>query len=333
MALGHGQDVLTRKELPLPIAADGSLLPQGVWDTGSLAWVKMTQPGGSGGGGGGPVTVADGADVTQGITTDAAVVTDANGTLSGKLRGLVKIFADVWDSANHRLKVDGSAVTQPVSGTFFQATQPVSAAALPLPAGASTSALQTTGNTNLLSIDGKVPALGQALAVAAVPVVLTAIQVVTLTPPAAITGFATETTLTARLAEATFTTRIPTVGQKALAASIPVVLASDQTAIPVTGGADHSLLFASDKADVSGSTVAVSASALPTGAATDANLTALIGTLAATPAAYTVLDRLYQIGVKLDKQASIFATETTMQKMLAALKPTTKPYTTLLHGR
>jgi len=87
-------------------------------------------------------------------------------------------------------KVDGSAVTQPVSGpltdaqlraaavpvsgAFFQATQPVSgpltdaelraaavpvsAAALPLPTGASTSALQTTGNTSLSSIDGKVPA-------------------------------------------------------------------------------------------------------------------------------------------------------------------------------
>lgn len=40
-------------------------------------------------------------------------------------------------------KVDGSAVTQPVSGTFWQATQPVSAVSLPLPTGAATSALQT----------------------------------------------------------------------------------------------------------------------------------------------------------------------------------------------
>lgn len=47
------------------------------------------------------------------------------------------------------LKVDGSAVTQPVSGTFFQATQPVSVASLPLPTGAATSALQSTINTTL----------------------------------------------------------------------------------------------------------------------------------------------------------------------------------------
>lgn len=44
----------------------------------------------SGGGGGGAVTIADGADVNAGSTTDAAVVSDSNGTLSGKLRGLVK---------------------------------------------------------------------------------------------------------------------------------------------------------------------------------------------------------------------------------------------------
>jgi hypothetical protein len=39
--------------------------------------------------------------------------------------------------------------TVPVSGAFWQATQPVSAAALPLPAGAATAALQTTINTTL----------------------------------------------------------------------------------------------------------------------------------------------------------------------------------------
>lgn len=51
-----------------------------------------------------------------------------------------------------------------------------------LPAGASTGALQTTGNTSLASIDTKTPSLGQALAAASVPVVLTAAQLTTLTP-------------------------------------------------------------------------------------------------------------------------------------------------------
>lgn len=57
----------------------------------------------------------------------------------------------------------------------------------------STSALQTTGNTSLSSIDTKTPSLGQALAAASTPVVLTAAQITTLTPPAAITNFANET--------------------------------------------------------------------------------------------------------------------------------------------
>lgn len=75
-----------------------------------------------------------------------------------------------------------------------------------LPSGAATSAKQDTAAailttmdadtgaiaTSVASIDTKTPALGQALAAASVPVVLTAAQVTTLTPPAAITGFATE---------------------------------------------------------------------------------------------------------------------------------------------
>jgi hypothetical protein len=48
------------------------------------------------------------------------------------------------------------------------------------------------------------------------------------------TGAATETTLGTRLADATFTTRINTLGQKTMANSTPVVLASDQSAIPVS---------------------------------------------------------------------------------------------------
>lgn len=49
----------------------------------------------------------------------------------------------------------------------------------------------TTIAGDTTSIDAKIPALGQALAAASVPVVLTAAQLTTLTPPAAISGFAT----------------------------------------------------------------------------------------------------------------------------------------------
>lgn len=49
------------------------------------------------------------------------------------------------------------------------------------------------------------------------------------------TGAATEATLDTLLADSTFTTRIPVQGQAAMAASVPVVIASDQSAIPVSG--------------------------------------------------------------------------------------------------
>ena len=48
------------------------------------------------------------------------------------------------------------------------------------------------------------------------------------------TGAATETTLSTRLADTTFTTRINTLGQKTMSASTPVVIASDQSSIPVS---------------------------------------------------------------------------------------------------
>lgn len=56
--------------------------------------------------------------------------------------------------AGDKVDVSGSTGVG-VTGTFFQATQPVSAAALPLPAGASTSANQATEIASLASIDTK----------------------------------------------------------------------------------------------------------------------------------------------------------------------------------
>lgn len=44
-------------------------------------------------------------DNVFGRESDAAITTDVAGTISGKLRGLIKIFADVWDSSNHWLNV------------------------------------------------------------------------------------------------------------------------------------------------------------------------------------------------------------------------------------
>lgn len=80
--------------------------------------------------------------------------------------------------------VDNFPVTQAVTGTFWQTTQPVSASSLPLPSGASTSALQTTGNTSLSSIDGKLNSLGQKVSASSMPVVVASDQILNTAPNA-----------------------------------------------------------------------------------------------------------------------------------------------------
>ena len=161
-----------------------------------------------------------------------------NGTPIGFKDVAGNLQPTLGDTTNGQWVSVKASVPIAVTGTFFQATQPVSAASLPLPTGAatqttlasiltnlgspfqaggsigntsfgisgtlpafaatptfnlgtlngaSTAALQTTGNTSLSSIDTKTPALGQALAAASVPVVLTSAQLATLTPLSTLT--------------------------------------------------------------------------------------------------------------------------------------------------
>jgi hypothetical protein len=56
------------------------------------------------------------------------------------------------------ISVQGEASMTPLKTDGSATTQPVSAVSLPLPTGAATSAAQTTGNSSLSSIDGKVTA-------------------------------------------------------------------------------------------------------------------------------------------------------------------------------
>lgn len=105
---------------------------------------------------------------------------------------------DVSSVQHQKVKVEfgGDGVATMVSSSD---PMPVVQTGTPaLPTGASTLAEQQTQTTHLstiagdtTSIDAKIPALGQALAAASTPVVLTAAQITTLTPPAAITGFST----------------------------------------------------------------------------------------------------------------------------------------------
>lgn len=92
-------------------------------------------------------------------------------------------------------------------------TQAISAVSLPLPSGASTSALQTTGNSSLSSIDGKITAVNTGAVV--------------VSSSALPTGAATQTTL------ASIDAKFSALGQNTMAGSTPVVLASNHSDIYV----------------------------------------------------------------------------------------------------
>lgn len=121
-----------------------------------------------------------------------------------------------------------------------------------LPAGTNTigGVTQSGGpwTQNLTHVGGAPISLGQAAAASSLSVVLASDQgplavtqsgtwnIANITGTISLpTGAATDATLATLLTEAAFTARINTLGQKTSANSTPVVLASDQSAIPVTG--------------------------------------------------------------------------------------------------
>lgn len=64
-----------------------------------------------------PVTIADGDDIAEGTTTDAAITSNSPGTVVGFLRGLVTILSDVWDNAANLLRVSVENIVT-VTGTL-----------------------------------------------------------------------------------------------------------------------------------------------------------------------------------------------------------------------
>jgi hypothetical protein len=142
---------------------------------------------------------------------------------------LIKEDGTPVGTATNPLRVDPTGTTaQPVTDNGASLT--IDATSLPLPTGAATAALQTQPGVDIGDVT-----VNNAAGAAAVNIQdggnSITVDATALPLP---TGAATEATLATRLAEATFTARINTQGQKAMAASTPVVLPSDQSAIPVT---------------------------------------------------------------------------------------------------
>lgn len=188
----------------LATSSDGLLnVATYVWNTATLSWDKATQAGG-GGGGGGAVTIADGADVVSGNTGDAAVITDTTGTISGKLRGLVKWAFERMPAS---LGQKPMATSFPIVVASDQSTIPVSiAAAVALDAG-TLAALETISVANFpatqtvndgggsLTVDG--PLTDAQLRATAVPISKAVSDLVAAAPVSASVGVASAVVLAA----------------------------------------------------------------------------------------------------------------------------------------
>lgn len=113
---GNNHAAITMSQIiGLSTAGGGTYVPVKVTPSGAVASAITASNVGD---------IADGADVTMGSTADAAVSSDTTGTLSGKLRGLVKILADVWDSTNHWLKISIQNATLAVTQSGTWTVQP-----------------------------------------------------------------------------------------------------------------------------------------------------------------------------------------------------------------
>ena len=126
---------------------------------------------------------------------------------------------------------------------------PISASSLPLPSGAATAANQATGNGSLAtiagdttSLDAKVPSQGAATTANSTPVNIASDQTVPISAtslplPSGAATSANQTTANSSLSTiAGDTTSIdgktPSLGQAAMAASVPIAIASDQSDVP-----------------------------------------------------------------------------------------------------
>ena len=135
---------------------------------------------------------------------------------------------------------DQSAIPSSQSGTWNIADV---TGTISLPTGAATGAKQDTGNTSLGNIDTKLPAtLGQKAMAASLAVVIASDQSAVAISAAALPLPSGASTLAEQQTQSTTLSAISgklpaTLGQKTMAASLAVVIASDQAAFPVTAAA------------------------------------------------------------------------------------------------
>jgi hypothetical protein len=204
----------------------GGQLPSGSGKALQLDAFGNLQTTGGGGGGGGAVTAAagayaDGALVTMGLKGDAAVTNPAlSASEIALLKGLVTLLA-------------GTLTVTANAGTNLNTSQ------LAVESGGNLAAI-LADTADIETNTSNIPPVGQAAMAASTPVVIASNQS-NVPISGTITANAGTNLNTSALAVesgghlASLDTHLPSPGQAAMAASVPVVIASNQTAVPVSG--------------------------------------------------------------------------------------------------
>lgn len=191
---------------------------------GQAGWVQCDSTGGlitsgGGGGGGGAVTIADGADVAEGATTDAAATAGGTGTQAAKLRLMTTQLDTINTTLGTPFQAGGAlAANQSVNVSQINGVTPLMGNGATgtgshrvtlsndntIPTGWPTAANQTIVNTWAGGVLGAMANYGTSPGAVLVPGVNA------------------------------FVTNANTNGQATMANSSPVVIASNQSAVPVT---------------------------------------------------------------------------------------------------
>lgn len=205
-----------------------------------------------------PLPVEVSFPATQAVSAVALPLPTGAATAANQTAGN-NLLTAIGDLLAGTLGISGS-----VTVTNLPGTQAISASSLPLPSGAATAALQTTGNTTLAAIQSSLAGtlgIAGSVTVSNFPAIQ-AISAASLPLPVGAATAANQTSGNATLTA--ISGQLPaTLGQKAMAASLPVTLASDQSALPVTV-----VNFPATQA------ITAASLPLPTGAATAAAQTA-----------------------------------------------------------
>jgi hypothetical protein len=227
-----GQNTMLNS-LPVTIASDQSVIP--VLLSGAST-VTVVQPAGS----------LLNATVTGTVTSN--IGTTGGLALQSTLLAILNDVNNFTFSANG-LKVDGSGVTQPVSGTFWQTTQPISGTVTANAGTGNFNVVQASGANLHVDVDN-FPAtqpISGTIAVSNFPATQPISGTVaatqsgtwnlnnisgTITLPTGAATAANQTTANTSLA--TIAANTPPLGQTTEAGSVPVTIASNQSAIPVT---------------------------------------------------------------------------------------------------